>query len=84
MTSKSRGHCDNIKVFNQGKSNQMREKSGNLIAKNVWPPCSWSTCGYHSVCECPTEWSSDEVKDLFFDQLGAVTARIPGFEFRIP
>ena len=39
MTSKSRGHCDNIKVFNQGKSNQIREKSGNLIAKNVWPPC---------------------------------------------
>ena len=38
MTSKSRGHCDNIKVFNQGKSNQIREKSGNLIAKNVWPP----------------------------------------------
>ena len=34
MTSKSRGHCDNIKVFNQGKSNQIREKSGNLIAKN--------------------------------------------------
>ena len=38
MTSKSRGHCDNIKVFNQGKSNQIRKKSGNLIAKNVWPP----------------------------------------------
>ena len=36
--SSSRGHCDNIKVFNQGKSNQIREKSGNLIAKNVWPP----------------------------------------------
>ena len=31
-----------------------------------------------------TEWSSDEVKDLFFDQLGAVTARIPGFKFLIP
>ena len=27
---------------------------------------------------------SDEVKDLFFDQLCAVTARIPGFEFLIP
>ena len=39
MTAKSRGHCNNIKVFNQGKSNQIREKSGNLIAKNVWPPC---------------------------------------------
>ena len=37
-----------------------------------------------SVCVCPTEWSSDEVKDLFFDQLGAVTARIPGFKFLIP
>ena len=28
MTSISRGHCDNIKVFKQGKSNQIREKSG--------------------------------------------------------
>ena len=28
MTFKSRGHCDNIKVFNQGKPNQIREKSG--------------------------------------------------------
>ena len=26
----------------------------------------------------------DEVKDLFFDQLHAVTARIPGSEFLIP
>ena len=43
----------------------------------------WPACGYHSVCECPTEWSSDEVKDLFFDQLGAVTARISGSEFLI-
>ena len=48
MTSKStgRGHCDNIKVFNQGKSNQIREKSGNLIAKNVWPP--WIAIGQTS------------------------------------
>ena len=45
---------------------------------------SWPAYGYHSVCECPTEWSSDEVKDLFFDQLGAVTARIPESEFLIP
>ena len=36
------------------------------------------------VCDCPTEWSSDVFKDLFFDQLGTVTARIPGFEFLIP
>ena len=36
------------------------------------------------VCECPTEWSSDVVKDVFFDRLGAVNARIPGFEFLIP
>ena len=27
---------------------------------------------------------SDEIKDLFFDQLHAVTARIPGSEFLIP
>ena len=39
---------------------------------------SWPPCGYHSVRECPTVWSSDGVKDLFFDQLGAVTARISG------
>ena len=45
---------------------------------------SCPACEYHSVCECPTEWSSDEIKDLFFDQPGAVTARIPGFEFLIP
>ena len=45
---------------------------------------SWPACGYHSVCECPTEWSSEKVKDLFFDQLGAVTARIAGFKFLIP
>ena len=44
---------------------------------------SWPSCGYHSVCECPTEWSSDGVKDLFFDQLGIVTARISGSEFLI-
>ena len=44
---------------------------------------SWPPCGYHSVCECPTEWSSDGVKDLFFDQLGTVTARISGSEFLI-
>ena len=44
----------------------------------------WPTCGYHSVCECRTEWSSDVVKDAFFDRLGAVNARIPGFEFLIP
>ena len=31
MTSKSRGQCDNIKVFNQGKSNQ--GKIRDLIAK---------------------------------------------------
>ena len=40
---------------------------------------SWPPCGYHSVCECSTEWSSDGAKDLFFDQLGTVTARISGF-----
>ena len=45
---------------------------------------SWPPCGYHSVCECPREWSSDLVKDVFFDRLDAVNARIPGFEFLIP
>ena len=32
----------------------------------------------------PQSGLSDEVKDLFFDQLRAVTARIPGSEFLIP
>ena len=32
----------------------------------------------------PQSGLSDEVKDLFFDQLHAVTARIPGSEFLIP
>ena len=44
---------------------------------------SWPSCGYQSVCECPTEWSSDGVKDLFFDQLGIVTARISRSKFLI-
>ena len=34
MTSKSRGHCDKIKVFNQGKSSQIREKSGEN--QGIW------------------------------------------------
>ena len=34
MTSKSRGHCNNIKVFNQGKSNQIRGKSGKN--QGIW------------------------------------------------
>ena len=28
------------------------------------------------LCVSAPQWSSDEVKDIFFDQLGAVTARI--------
>ena len=32
----------------------------------------------------PHNGLSDEVKDLFFNQLHAVTARIPGSEFLIP
>ena len=36
------------------------------------------------MCGCPTEWCSDVDKDLFFDRLGAVNARIPGSEFLIP
>ena len=32
----------------------------------------------------PQSGLSDEVKDLFFDQLRAVTARIPASEFPIP
>ena len=45
---------------------------------------SWSACGYSFVCVCPTEWLSDVDKDLFFDQLCAVTARIPRSEILIP
>ena len=33
---------------------------------------------------CPQSGLSDEVKDLFFDQLRVVTARIPASEFLIP
>ena len=32
----------------------------------------------------PQSGISDEIKDLFFDQLRAVTARIPASEFLIP
>ena len=32
----------------------------------------------------PQSGLSDEVKDLFFDHLRAVTARIPGSKFLIP
>ena len=32
----------------------------------------------------PQSGLSNKVKDLFFDQLCAVTARIPGLEFLIP
>ena len=45
---------------------------------------SWPTCGYHFVCGCPTEWCNDVDKDIFFDRLGAMNARIPGSEFLIP
>ena len=48
----------------------------SLRQNHLSETCSWLACGYHSVCECPTQWSSDRVKDLFLDQLGAVTARI--------
>ena len=58
MTSKSRGHCDNIKVFNQGKSNQIGEKSGNLIAKNVWPPCKKNKYSETCVREPPLRLTS--------------------------
>ena len=35
-------------------------------------------------CVCPTEWSKWWGKDLFFDQLHALTARIPGSKILIP
>ena len=60
MTSKSRGHCDNIKVFNQGKSNQIREKSGNLIAKNVWPPWPGTTWDLYLSKKCPSKTDQSE------------------------
>ena len=44
---------------------------------------SWPACGYLSVY-ASQNGQSDEVKDLFFDQLRAVTARIPGSEFLVP
>ena len=44
---------------------------------------SWSACGYSFVCVCPQSGLSDVDKDLFFDQLRAVTARIPRSELLI-
>ena len=44
---------------------------------------SQPACGYLSVCYAPQSGLSDEVKDLFFDQLRAVIARIPASEFLI-
>ena len=44
---------------------------------------SLPACGYLPVCALQSGLS-DEVKDLFFDQLRAVTARIPASEFLIP
>ena len=41
-------------------------------------------CGCLSVYVCPKSGLSDEVMGLFFDQMRAVTARIPGSEFLIP
>ena len=63
MTSKSRGHCDNIKVFNQGKSNQIMEKSGNLIAKNVWPPCM-NSHSYWQTVQIQISWLLKKPSDL--------------------
>ena len=45
---------------------------------------SQPACGYLPVCVCPQSGLSDEIKDLFFDQLRVVTARIPASEFLIP
>ena len=63
-----------------GKVFEMQRLQQNHLSETYSLPA----CEYHSVCECPTERSSDEIKDLLFDQLGVVTARIPGFEFLIP
>ena len=41
-------------------------------------------CGYLSVCYALQSGVGDEVKDLFFDKLCAVTARILASEFLIP
>ena len=63
----SRGTTDAVFVVRQ-----LREYLAANSYKLCWPgneTYSWPPCGYHSVCECPTEWSSDGVKDLFFSPL---------------
>ena len=52
MTSKSRGHCDNIKVFNQGKSNQIRENSGKKQGIWLLKMCGHPVEDYQRLCEC--------------------------------
>ena len=68
--------CIQETIYSGGNCRTIKGKDTRYywLGNDYWPPC-----GYHSVCECPTEWSSDGVKDLFFDQLGTVTARISEF-----
>ena len=77
-------HCWFKNICSQRVDRENFSGAESLRQNHLSETYSWPTCGYHSVFECPTEWSSDEVKDLFFDQLGAVTARIPEFKFLIP
>ena len=44
---------------------------------------SWPACGYLYVCVCLQSGLSDDGKDMFFDQLRAVTVRNPGSELLI-
>ena len=64
MTSKSRGHCDNVKVFNQEKSNQIREKSGKKQGIRLLKMCGHPDTYYFIylpfrqialICQCFVE-----------------------------
>ena len=51
LTSKSRGHCDNIKVFNQGKSNQTRETLGKNQVIWLLKMCGHPEVGLKSILQ---------------------------------
>ena len=58
----------------------MQRVSDRIIVKLIVGQCVVTFLFVYA----PQSGLRDEVKDLFFDQLRAVTARIPGSEFLIP
>ena len=83
LVCKGQRHCWCRSVCGQRVDRESSCGAVSLRQNHLSEAYSWPACSYRSVCVCPTEWSSDEIKDQFFNQLGAVKARIPGFEFLI-